>query len=329
MTVKMVFGAAGILALTMGGGLAAVAAVPADAAPCGLKRYVSLHPKADAKGDLTVPVKIDGTTYRMIFDPDSASSVIAKEVVEARNLSTHRRLGRQIIWDQRVSRQVTFSMVELGALRGKATMGIVAHPPVDGADGILGGDLLSSADVEVDPAKGEINLFAQDHCPGRVVYWSNSYATLPLQTDKAGHTYLMMDLDGKPLTVSLSYGLADNELGSRDAFRIFGIHDSSPGMNVVPGRERHGAPVHLYPFKTLTLGGLTIKSPKVFIEPQRRNEVCNPQSVYVFLRCYGNSQLKLGRHTLKSLHVFYAFKEKKLYVTAADPAAQHAAAKPN
>jgi hypothetical protein len=43
--------------------------------------------------------------------------------------------------------------------------------------GILGMDFLSRFDIEPDVTKGKFNLYSQDHCPGQVVYWSDTYAS--------------------------------------------------------------------------------------------------------------------------------------------------------
>jgi hypothetical protein len=48
---------------------------------------------------------------------------------------------------------------------------------------ILGLDILTMFDVELDLAHHKINLFAKDHCPGKVIYWTKNagVASVPMK----------------------------------------------------------------------------------------------------------------------------------------------------
>src|SRR5262249_240162 len=91
------------------------------------------------------------------------------------------------------------------------------------AVGALGVDVLSRFDVELDIQKRKINLFSPDRCPGKAVYWSNSYAAAPLDLDMGGHPSVQMDLDGKPVRVELDLMPGNSAMGLKTAGRIFNI----------------------------------------------------------------------------------------------------------
>ncbi len=74
-----------------------------------------------------------------------------------------------------------------------------------------------------------------------------------------------------------------------------------------------------YPFKELTIEGITIGSPQIDLYKDAKE--CRATSPYDFpagfQACYGASDLELGLSELRQLHVYFAFKEKKIYLTAA------------
>jgi len=299
-------------------------AAPAQAQQqCGLKLYAALSPIADSGGDPTIPVTIGSKTYRMVFQPDNAMSAIAQRVLDEQDLKSEPIGGAYTFWgDKNVTRKVTLPMLEIGALRGRVTMLVLHDPPEEGADGVLGGDILTSVDVEADPKNGRINLFSPNHCPGKVVYWASSYARLPMQIDKSGHPYYEMELDGKTLTVSFSWVQQHDLMSLAVLQQEFGLDVGSPGMTVAEGVNWDGKPMYRYPFKSLSLSGLTIANPGILIhsvtERPLLDQTCNPYIINTFTQCYGKSQLTLGKETLQHLHFYFAYKERALYITPAD-----------
>src|SRR6185312_15919031 len=145
------------------------------------------------------------------------------------------------------------------------------HPPPDyKADGILAGDLLTQFDVEFDFAAKKLNLFSQDHCPGKVVYWTRGgYADLPFHMTSGpistgDHIDLLMTLDGHELTTELDTGSATTWLRHKAAVQVFGLEDKSPGMERVAGGSDE-LPVYRKQFGELSLGGVTVKNPVIDI----------------------------------------------------------------
>jgi hypothetical protein len=84
------------------------------------------------------------------------------------------------------------------------------------------------------------------------------------------------------------------------------------------------AVLYRYPFKQLTIEGVIIEHPVIDLDPKASD--CRPRSdpsPYVMplgkrtASCYGASDLELGLKELRQLHLYFAFKEKMLYATAA------------
>jgi hypothetical protein len=98
---------------------------------------------------------------------------------------------------------------------------------------------------------------------------------------------------------------------------MFHLAPDSPGMT--SETDGHDTNWH-YPFKTLSLDGVVINHPNIVIlqddGPECRADVPlynTPQN-----RCYGSSNLHVYGDVLKALHLYFAFKDKQVYITAAD-----------
>jgi hypothetical protein len=75
-----------------------------------------------------------------------------------------------------------------------------------------------------------------------------------------------------------------------------------------------------YAFKTLSREGVVINNPRIAILKDDGPE-CRPDAQDVrgrSMRCFGLANLRLRAGPLKAMHLYFAFKDKKLYITAAD-----------
>lgn len=139
-----------------------------------------------------------------------------------------------------------------------------------GYDGVLGGDILSRYQVELDFRHQMVRLYEGKVCPGNLPGWSVETSVMPFTTTPGspfvGVTAL---LDGVPVHTLLDSG-AEAIAASDAAARQLNVgpsdlaHDSQTmilgaGPNTVPARNHR--------FQTLGLGGLTVPQPIVSIVP--------------------------------------------------------------
>jgi hypothetical protein len=320
-----------------------VAAEAADAT-CGLKRVASLQMTTLPDGSLAVPATIAGQDVMLSLSFGGAS-YLYKAAVE--NLSLRLlRMPENVsvsLDTEHVANEVNIPEFKIGNVTTKDLVFIVLAEHKPSAPNIVGHiapDILSSFDIEYDFSTMTMNLFLQDHCAGKVVYWASSYAAVPLKVDKAGHPSALMQLDGKPISVGFQPDLDHGEMALATAKRIFGLDETS--AEIVSVRGDKGIPVsYRYPFKTLSADGVTIGNPKIDVKPNLND--CLPDPIFgvasapdgLYRRptdtsnidtvksCLGESELTLGLAEIRKLHLYFAFKEKMLYVTpASTPRAQ-------
>src|SRR6185437_5374455 len=90
----------------------------------------------------------------------------------------------------------------------------------------------------------------------------------------------------------------------RAAKRLFDLTPDSPGMKVAEdGTDGYGRShkIYRYQFASLDMGGIAFKNPRIMVADMADNGI----------------DMILGMHQLHGLHLYFAYKEKKLYVTSA------------
>jgi hypothetical protein len=200
-------------------------------------------------------------------------------------------------------------------------------------DGILGLDLLRGQDMELDLSHSKLNLFSRNHCEGKVVYWnpSGGVAAIPLIIQKTGNMLINMLLDGRPVVVGIT-STGQSEMGMNAVRRLFGLDEHAPGMEATPqSRTSPGDMIYRYPFKTISVEGLSIAGPAILVRGEEPGPECDAKlhtmrqpgegiasGGYEMVRCYGGADLFIGLSVLRKLHLYFAFGEKILYATAAD-----------
>lgn len=211
--------------------------------------------------------------------------------------------------------------LQIGALHANSFR-VLIIPKEAGGDkdyGILGMDVLNRVDIELDLAHGKVNLFSREHCPGKVVYWANAYAAVPMTIDGTGMNWFKMQLDGKDVRAVIAASYPETTFPMTLAKSIFGLDAKSPRM--VEMLSSGEFPTYQYPFSTLSSSSLTINNPAIVIVDDRASR-CHRYGYAFYWEQNCNdtnfSFLWLGRNVLKQLRIYLAFGEKRAYFTGAD-----------
>jgi len=297
--------------------------------PCTLERVGLVPFETDETAHAFVPAALADHPTRLMLDTGGFWSVITDDLAKALNLKIQRSYDMALVdaSGAKLDRYVTVPHMKIGGL----TIGI----PVDfvlsqnmGATstkefgGTLGLNFFQNRiDVEVDNAGKTISLFAANKCgDARVVHWADEAVTLNYRVERRGPP-IGSRLGGKKMQITLPIVAA--ELEGQDvrvlfdtastvslldidlAKRRFGVGPGSPG--VTPAGKAYlpsGEVVELYSytFKALTVSGIRF------------------DNVPVHLGKFDGAELVLGMHELKHFHLYFAFNDGKIHITAADAA---------
>lgn len=311
---------------------ALLGASSARAETCGLQRFASFDISSAPDGMVTIPVTFNGTAETVLVDTGGVYSTVSPSVVDALHLKPRPiRSGFELYMADGtlLNHYATVDRLGVGGA-GAPGVHLIIQPQhsqtgVEKFEGTLAPDLLRNFDLDFDFARHTLNFFSQQHCEGKVVYWANSYAVVPFSTDTgSGHIEVPVTLDGKDFTALIDTGAAHTLLSAAAARDNYGLTPDSPGMMPVPGKTPDALVRYAYRFKTLTLNGIAVNNPMIGILRdaaeksfwKRHDEMLDRDPVYGVR--FQPNRVTVGMNVLRKLHLYIAYKEKTLYVTAAD-----------
>jgi hypothetical protein len=318
--------------------LAALCLHPAMAATqeCKLSQVASIQLANAPDGTPLVPVKINGNLVNLKLDLNDPFSFLASDAsaqlklaqtdspyMQAPNFLLETVQTKDLVFKGKAL-VVTVPEMEIGALTARNIQLFSASGlTTNGEAGGIGLNILANYDIELDLAKSRLNFFDPNHCPGQVVYWTHEpVGVVDMQPMPGGTYHYAFNLDGKRIGAFLSADRKETLLAFPVAREDFNLTHTSKDVTPAGTDEQYGS-LYRYPFKALDANGLAISSPEVYIfGDEYYDKVCDSEfhsrtwdnNGYT---CRGDAALKIGLHELRALHLFFDFREKKLYATAA------------
>lgn len=307
---------------------------PAGAETCSLAQMASLDMTILPDGTFGVPVSINGTQHLFRVDTSAIFTTLTDGAAQKLGLKRYQADGMEMydVGGMMHIAYVDSDSFKVGNNEAKHFHLMVSPVQQDmpaEVEGRLGPDMLSLFDVELDFTAKKVNLFSQDHCPGKVVYWTRGgYAEIPFhQTDGpikvAVHIQFTMTLDSHDLLTDFSTESDATWLRHKAAWQFLGIDEHSPGVERSRTDSEVGQ-IYRKRFEALHLGGVTVQNPMVEIVPDQfdnsfrmvHSEKSRDDPIYG--KQLRPESLSLGMNVISKLHTYIAYKERKIYVTAAD-----------
>ena len=308
--------------------------------PLTLIASVDMHIGDD--GRVYVPAKISGTPKSMLVDTGGFFSEMTQSTVAELKLDTH-HVGLQLIGvagdTTNVVARAPFAIGNLRADNMDFMVMAPVHafaPDVTDAAGILAPNLLSSYDVDLDFGGRKFNLLSQNHCEGKVVYWpADAVAVVPFAINSDGHIIVPITVDGHRFSAVLDTGATNTVFNLEIAKFAFSLVPGSSDTSVRGKLIGSSGPTNTYShrFGALSLEGIAVANPEIELLPDlMRNKRMDPKDSLEHgtrlsdpSHAVGSGDMILGMDILHNLHVYIAYKEKKLYITPATaPAAKPA-----
>jgi hypothetical protein len=180
----------------------------AESKGCKLTRQASVDLKLMGS-EILIPVMIENKPALMLLNTSSAATVIWLPAAQAFGLTPRTLPGNAQIHfgQQRITHYVSTRSFALGRMHFAAEQLLLARAPEPSLQtsdagpivGAIGMDFFANIDFELDFKNRHLHVYSQDHCPGKAVYWTDTYASAPLRRAPLGNFYFPMELDGKKL----------------------------------------------------------------------------------------------------------------------------------
>jgi predicted aspartyl protease len=329
-----------ISAITIGA--VAWTALPAVAAEqCApLQRLTSVDTVAGPAGYMLVPVKIGDAQRLLLFDTGGAVSSLAAQTAQELHLQTIETFGRDRLVGVSGATSDRFVMIPsltVGTAESKNVRYMIWPgnlPP--GIAGILAP--APGVDIDLDFGANKLSFFSPDHCEGKVVYWqAQAIAVVPMRVAglssgpySTEHIIIPVTLDGKQVDALVDTGATVNTLNLRVASDRFNFDPNAPDVQQVGQLGNNSsAKVYRKQFGTLSFEGVTVANPVLDILPDEQTRALGDQRRTGQLTRpadRGLPDLIIGMPVLRKTHMYVAYRERKLYITAAStaPSAQQA-----
>lgn len=318
-----------LLALAFLIGLPAPSPALADTPQCSLKRVTELTADT-SQGELLVKIQVEGHDAWMRVETASPLTTVSAQLADTLKLT---RLVADVGMVDAANKQLNHAVkvhdLQLGALHINATGAHILVSDEQGTDihanGTLGADILMNYDVELDLKHGKIYLYQQDHCTGQVVYWTQDFMSVPFVLDASRHIVFDTTLDGHSLRTLLDTGSADSSLSTQKARQVFDLDPQAAGAKP-DGQFATGTggslPYFRHRFAKLSVAGIDFQNTELLLTPnmlslQERNQRVSG-TVVAPSELNQETPLTMGLHHLTKLHVFIAYRERDLYISAAD-----------
>jgi predicted aspartyl protease len=288
---------------------ALVAGAPARAAEqsqdCKLRVVMSAEMQTIPDGRVTIPVQMEGHDYRLMIDTGGYINTVTPMLVKREGYHPRQSPGfLRGMGTTKLDTYVTVKDFAIGHSHGKDFEFFVDDFNDNFFDGTLAPQVLAVYDVDLDFGHGKVNLISPDHCPGSVTYWANSSTVVPIEIKDKTHIRIPVTIDGKEIMATVDTGAHTSFITMRAASRYLGIDEKDPALKSRGNVAVNGmvGPVYNYPFQTLSFGAVTVSHPHIEM---------------VADNVWNENDLLLGIGVLRQLHLYIAYKERKMYITPA------------
>jgi predicted aspartyl protease len=287
---------------------------------CGLNRILSVDTFPDANGSVLVPVKIGSADRLMMLDTGGQLTGLTMRVAKEFGLKVENSNIYLTGIGGRSNQRTVVPSMTLGGSESK-DVEVMILPPSGGfgGDDRVVGTLVPNplTDLEIDFAGRKVNIFSSDHCEGKAVYWpAAAIAVVPMGIDGA-HVTVPVSVEGHTIRAVVDTGTTNTTMSIGIAHLLFDLDYNGPDVEKIGqiGKTKFGA-IYRHRFKTLAFEGVSVSNPNIVLmpDPSTINRVTASRG---FL-----PDLILGADILSKMHLYFAYKEKKLYITSAEPPPQ-------
>jgi len=169
-------------------------------------------------------------------------------------------------------------------------------------DGLLGTDVLSDFDVDLDLPRHVMGFYQKQTCPTAAPNWAGPYNTLGSGLSPAGRFFFPVHLDGHQLTATIDTGSQLTVLATASA-RALGVteamlsRDHSTTMQGVAGDP---LPSRIHRFAKLELGSIVLRNPEIVVADMKLRE----------------ADLVLGVDLLSSRRLWLSYGSRRIFISS-------------
>ena len=296
-------------------------------------------------GPSTIPVKINGTDQKLTLATAGTTTQLTLAAAKILNLDPKRSDAAiaDSFGNPRKMDEVTIADFSLGTMHGTNVKWLVPSAAGRGGGGGDGGgfgggggddaakdrpaglfslNYMLLYDMDVDFGSDKLRFFAQDHCPGGVLYWKapGAVGVVPITIDN-GRVLVPVTLNGKTINAVINTASPFSSVRVAVAQKVLGVELGGAKAPVKPGG--FGGESYGWTADALAFGQLKLENVAVTVLPDINAGAGDHGDGAQGMRARNSAlqaelaspELTIGMDTLRKLHLFFSFAEKRLYVT--------------
>jgi predicted aspartyl protease len=268
---------------------------------------------------IIVPVTINGTEAPFLVDTGGVTTSVSRQLAKQLDLPTQR--GSTAFYG--VTGIVSYDFASVNSFSIGRLHGTYEEFPIFPGlrqGGVLSLNFMQGYDIDFDFVANVMNFFSQDHCPGAVAYWTGTTGIVPI-TMRNNHMTVPVTLDGHEFTAIIDTGAPTStlrmDIAQSDYALTMGSADT-PEQGVLNGDRTLKTYHHV--FSSLAIGDIVVSNADMSIIPDAMdrnaaNEIAQSRRPKALSRIH-TPEILIGMDVLRKLHVYVAFGEQKLYVSA-------------
>jgi predicted aspartyl protease len=272
----------------------------ADSGPCRLQPVADLAATLD-NNRLEVTGQVNGADTVLLIDTGAERTLLTTATVNALQLPrSQRSVTRLIGVGGAVSNADAFADLQLGDADRRQRLAVADIPRLGG---VIGGDVLSDYDLELDLPHRRVRLWHASGCGAADLPWTGPRATIPVQVTAGNRIRLPVTIDGQTLEALLDSG-ANRNLLQAEAARRAGVSQAAlaaDGTAIARGIDGGAIALHMHRFGAMTVGGLRIDRPEIGVADFQIQ----------------SADMLLGADYLRSRRVWIAYRTGQLFVQPA------------
>lgn len=262
-----------------------------------------------------VPVAVNSIAGTFILDTGAAMTLVTPDAVGRFGLvldewtaTTMRGVGGIERRRNADPRSVELGGVSLHrrSLARDTTLRVASLPRsmIDGRqiDGLLGRDLLSTFDLDLDFLARMLTLYDVHDCAGRFLPWTADYLSVPVDNPAESALVVPVELDGVPLRALLDSGAGRTLIAAPGMARLdLGVERlGGDPSQIVSGMGPHTVTMWQHQFKRLQIGGETFSGPVFLVAPIQLQPI---------------SDMLLGADWLMGRRIWISYATNQLFAT--------------
>jgi predicted aspartyl protease len=279
---------------------------PEQTASCRVDRQAVL-PMELRNGAVIIPAKIAGQPASLMLDTGSEGGVMTQRGAERLKLANDPRGKTTIIGTSGAikANRVMLRDLEIGGIQfppHAVPVASLARPGEDERpfDGLIGAEILSFFDVDIDFPKRQITLYDVQNCSGNFLPWTSPYTTVKLNKTRGNLMVLPVALEGHPTTALFDTGANRGRVNRRAAHAAgvtqAAMADDAPAFELGVGGNVVPSAMHL--FSELRIGGEQIRDVELAVAE----------------RTVPQADMLLGLPYMETRHIWLSYATQQMFI---------------